>query len=344
MKTSIFTLLIFALSLMVSAQAPERFQYQTVVRDNAGQPIANHNVSFRINIHEGSPGGTVVYSETHTLSTNDFGLVNLQVGGGTVVSGTMAAIDWGSDEFHLETELDASGGSSFTSMGTSQLLSVPYALSSGDKVWEKNGANINYTAGNVGIGLTSPTNSLSILQPIGNANSVRFESSDHPSGKDLLELVVPNTASATSQFIEFQTGTSIVAAVNADGSAEFSKVTVDEELNATTSPDKGTVYANGLPIAYGYVSSGTTTASLVTDYGVVSVTKPAATTGEYRIVLNNTIVGEPVIIATSYNAGPGDEIATANKVSATEIEINIADGGGAALNSNFYFIVFGSVQ
>ena len=131
MKTSIFTLFIFALSLIASAQAPEKFQYQTVVRDNAGQPIANQNVSFRMNIHQGSAGGAVVYSETHTLATNDFGLVSLQIGGGTPVSGTMAAINWGSDEFHLETELDPSGGSSYSSMGTSQLLSVPYALSSG---------------------------------------------------------------------------------------------------------------------------------------------------------------------------------------------------------------------
>ncbi|WP_417609544.1 hypothetical protein [Owenweeksia hongkongensis] len=343
MKTSIFTLLIFALSLMVSAQAPERFQYQTVVRDNAGQPIANQNVSFKINIHEGSSGGTVVYSETHTLSTNDFGLVNLQVGGGTVVSGTMAAIDWGADEFHLETELDAAGGASYVSMGTTQLLSVPYALSSGDKVWDKNGTSAIYDGGKVGIGINTPSNFVEVT----GANSavlMSIEKTDAAGGNDVLEIRTQTGAPNNAAFIEMQRGSTVEARVNADGSAEFSKVTVDEDLNATTSPDKGTVYANGLPIAYGYISSGTTTASLVTDYGVASVIKPAATTGEYRIVLNNTIVGEPVIIATSYNASPGDEIATANKVSATEIEINIADGSGTALNSNFYFIVFGSVQ
>jgi hypothetical protein len=121
-------------------------------------------------------------------------------------------------------------------------------------------------------------------------------------------------------------------------------VTVEEDLDANTAPTTGRVYANALPVAYGYVSSGTASATLVTDYGVSTITKPASTTGVYQITLDKTISGNPVIIGTSYNASPGDEIVTANRLSSTEIEINIVDGAGNAVNSNFYFVVFGDAQ
>ncbi len=343
MKKLLVTLVFSISTLIVSAQAPDRFQYQTVVRDNTGQPIANQSVGIRINIHKGSAGGAISYSETHSSVTNDFGLVNLQIGGGTPVSGTMGAVQWGSDEFHLEVELDAAGGTNYVSMGTTQLLSVPYALSSGDKVWDKNGTSATYDAGNVGIGTNAPSNFVEVT----GANSavlMSIEKTDAAGGNDVLEIRTQTGAPDNAAFIEMQRGTVVEARVNTDGSAEFLNVKVEEDLSSSTSPVKGKVYANGLPIAYGYVSSGTTTATLVTDYGIASITKPASTTGEYRIILNKTVVGEPVIIATSFNGSPGDEIATANKVSATEIEINITDGSGVALNSNFYFVVFGTIQ
>ncbi len=123
-------LCILVITISANAQAPERFQYQTVVRDNSGNPIANQNVGFRINIHRGSSTGAVDYSETHNATTNDFGLVNLELGGGTSVSGSFNTIDWEGNIYFVEVELDPSGGSAYSSMGTTQLLSVPYALSS----------------------------------------------------------------------------------------------------------------------------------------------------------------------------------------------------------------------
>ena len=109
-------------------QAPESFNYQAVVR-NAGNIILNNQaVGLRMTIQQGSIGGTTVYSETFSPTTNAYGLVNLQIGNGTVVSGTFANIDWSAGPYFMETAVDVTGGTNYSVMGTSQLMSVPYAL------------------------------------------------------------------------------------------------------------------------------------------------------------------------------------------------------------------------
>ena len=109
-------------------QAPEGFNYQAVVR-NAGNTILNNQaVGLRMTIQQGSIGGTTVYSETFSPTTNAYGLVNLQIGNGTVVSGTFANIDWSAGPYFMETAVDVTGGTNYSVMGTSQLMSVPYAL------------------------------------------------------------------------------------------------------------------------------------------------------------------------------------------------------------------------
>ena len=128
MKNCIMTIcfLIFAIGLF--AQAPQAFKYQAVARDNSGNLIANQSVGFRISILQNSPTGTSVYSETHTVASNNLGLVNLDLGAGNPVSGTFSTINWGSGNYFVKVELDVTGGSNYLFMGTSQLLSVPYAL------------------------------------------------------------------------------------------------------------------------------------------------------------------------------------------------------------------------
>lgn len=124
----IYTLLVLALNAaLLFSQSPESFKYQAVVRDNGGNLVENETVGFRITILQSSPTGTPVYTETHSASTNEYGLVNLTIGDGT--SGDdFSAIDWGADEFFIKVEADLAGGTSYQQMGTSQLLSVPYAL------------------------------------------------------------------------------------------------------------------------------------------------------------------------------------------------------------------------
>lgn len=124
--------LLFVIVLLHSAdalaQAPQGFKYQSVARSNSGLPIASASIGVRISIHDLTATGTVVYRETHTAATNAFGVFNITVGTGVVTSGNFSSIAWGAGAKYIEVEADFDGGSSYTSMGTSQLLSVPYAL------------------------------------------------------------------------------------------------------------------------------------------------------------------------------------------------------------------------
>ena len=127
-KLSCFLILItlLCISLKSSAQPPNKFSYQAVCRNSAGNIIAGQAVSLRLTIHDQLPAGTVLYKETHSVTTNNLGLVTLAVGGGVVNTGSFSSIPWGSGSKYLEVELNT--GSGFSSLGTTQLLSVPYAL------------------------------------------------------------------------------------------------------------------------------------------------------------------------------------------------------------------------
>ncbi len=126
-KHTIFICLILQLA-MAFAQAPEKMSYQAVVRNNNNVLVSNHVVGMRISILQGSATGTAVYTETQTPTTNAIGLIAIEIGTGTLVTGTFANIDWANGPFFVKTETDPNGGTNYTLTGTNQLLSVPYAL------------------------------------------------------------------------------------------------------------------------------------------------------------------------------------------------------------------------
>lgn len=119
---------ILSFSITTFAQAPEKMNYQGVARDGSGNILADQSIGLEIKIHSSSGVGPIVYDEIHTTITNQFGLFNIQIGTGNIQSGTFSNIDWGNDEFYIETLLDPNGGNNFTSLGIQQLVSVPYAL------------------------------------------------------------------------------------------------------------------------------------------------------------------------------------------------------------------------
>jgi hypothetical protein len=130
MKKLTFILAI-CISLCSFAQAqipPKAFNYSAVARNAAGQPIATSTIGIQITILKTSTTGTSVYSENHFLNTDAYGLFNLVIGGGSLQSGNMSTIDWSADNYYLKVGMDANGGTNFLTMGTTQLLSVPYAL------------------------------------------------------------------------------------------------------------------------------------------------------------------------------------------------------------------------
>jgi hypothetical protein len=114
----------------VNAQTPEKMTYQSVIRNTTDQLVTNHGIGMKISILQTTATGTAVYAETHNTTTNANGLVTVEIGNGTVVSGDFTTIDWSSDIYFIKTETDPTqaGGTAYTITGTSQLLSVPYAL------------------------------------------------------------------------------------------------------------------------------------------------------------------------------------------------------------------------
>jgi hypothetical protein len=110
------------------AQTPQKMSYQSILRNALDGPIVNTMVGMKVSILKGSISGNAVYVETHSATTNINGLISIEIGAGNVVTGTFSAINWGDDSYFIKTETDPLGGNNYTITGTSQLLSVPYAL------------------------------------------------------------------------------------------------------------------------------------------------------------------------------------------------------------------------
>ena len=147
LRTSMYTT-VGALLLTISsfAQSPEKMSYQAVIRNAANALVTNQQVGMQISILQGS---TAVYEETQTPTSNTNGLVTLEIGTGTIVSGTFSSIDWSADTYFIKIETDPAGGTNYTITGTSQLLSVPFALyaktSSDAGAVAANTAKVGYT-------------------------------------------------------------------------------------------------------------------------------------------------------------------------------------------------------
>ena len=133
MKKTAFTTLFLLLitGILVFAQVPQKISYQAVIRDANGDLVVSDEAGIQISIFQGSATGTAVYTETHQATTNVNGLATVEIGGGTVVSGDFPSIDWSDGPYFLKTGIDPAGGTSYTITGTSQMLSVPYALQAG---------------------------------------------------------------------------------------------------------------------------------------------------------------------------------------------------------------------
>lgn len=166
----IFTLLAAVIfTANVFAQAPQKMSYQAVVRNSSDKLVTSASVGMRISILKGSATGSAVYVETQTPTTNANGLVTIEIGGGTIVSGKFDAINWAAGSYFIKTETDPTGGINYTITGTSQLLSVPYALYANaaneqdTTIWKKNSKNIYYNSGKVGIGTTSPNGQFEVI-------------------------------------------------------------------------------------------------------------------------------------------------------------------------------------
>jgi len=145
---NLFTLsMVILMTFSVFAQAPQKMSYQAVIRDAGNRLVTSHAIGMRISILPGSPTGTPVYTETQTPTTNANGLVTIDIGSVTPISG----IDWSVGPYYIKTETDPTGGTNYTIAGTSQILSVPYALYSETSQTSSNAVTITGTQTITGI-------------------------------------------------------------------------------------------------------------------------------------------------------------------------------------------------
>lgn len=112
---------------MSSTQAQQSFNYQAVARNSNGVPIANQSIGLQISVIQQDINNNPVYQEIHQVTSNPYGVVNLQVGNGTPVLGDFEKLDWSIKSF-VQVEMDITGGTNYQLSGTSEILSVPKAL------------------------------------------------------------------------------------------------------------------------------------------------------------------------------------------------------------------------
>jgi len=128
MKKIVLYHIVMMVWFLATAQVPQAINYQAIARDASGNPLTNRNISLRLTINIGINPGFPVYQETQTAITNQFGLFTLKIGYGNPITGIFSGISWAGGNKYLLVELDQNGGTNYLNMGSSELVSVPYAL------------------------------------------------------------------------------------------------------------------------------------------------------------------------------------------------------------------------
>ncbi len=196
--------LLFTLFLLAGAfaQAPQKMNYQAVVRNANNSLVANQNVSVRITLLQGSATGAAVYAETHNVQTNANGLMTLEIGGGSATNGSFAAIDWANGPYFIKSEIDPDGGINYSVTSTQQLMSVPYALYAATS---GNGEGPQGPAGPQGPqgeqGPQGPAGPQGATGPQGSAGATGPQGPQGAAGQNGVSPTVTTTTTATGTFV-----------------------------------------------------------------------------------------------------------------------------------------------
>lgn len=162
----IFTLFFTIATLTCFTQVPQGISYQAVAFNTGGTPVTNSAVGIKISILDNSTTGTVVYSETHIKTTNTHGLFNLNIGQGTPITGIFSNINWSTNSKFLKVEIDPTGGTSYTNVGSNELMSSPYSLIAEDVINDKDEQTISLSGNTISI-----SNGNSVSLPVNHDNS-----------------------------------------------------------------------------------------------------------------------------------------------------------------------------
>jgi hypothetical protein len=160
----IYTLLVISFaSNLIYAQAPQKMSYQAVVRNSSNNLVSSSTIGIKVSLIKGSASGNAVFVETHNQTSNSNGLVTIEIGNGTTISGVFDTIDWANGPYFIKTETDITGGTNYSLTSTSQLMSVPYALFAENSAAWTIVQDTVFTNKRVGVGTSSPDGIIEVV-------------------------------------------------------------------------------------------------------------------------------------------------------------------------------------
>lgn len=285
------------MSASLFAQAPQKISYQAVIRNTSNQLVTSSTVGIQISILQGSATGVASYIETHIATTNANGLATIQIGGGTLVSGDFATIDWANGPYFLKTDTDPNGGTVYSISGTTQLLSVPYALYA-----ETSGSNTDSQT------LSFAGTTLSIA----GGNSVNLNSLLNDADASTTNEI--QTLSISGQTLSISSGNSVTLPSATGNTLDQSYDQGGAGLGRSITADAGAVQINnsgtnttGLEINTG-VSNSTAVLANITSTGVgfrAESTNSANTFAAIQANTNSSNANNSAILGNNSGAGYG---------------------------------------
>ena len=328
MKKVLFALLMLGFTSLFA----QGFNYKALLTDNNGDALSNQAVDVKFSILNGA--NTAVYVETFNVNTDANGILSVNVGEGTVVSGNFSNIDWGSDTYSLKTEIDLNDGNGFQDFGTTEFKYVPYAKSADHAAVADDVGQLT----KLGVG-DMPTSS----------ELVRFKLNNPSWGQDVLDLEMNQApSSGTAQFIECNLGSSTKFSVNHDGSVvaagNISSIGDMSAQNISASGDisvggeiHGSDSGNADMKAYIYgdvLSIGSILSSSSSDG--FSVSHPG--TGHYVITFDNNPSGNYIVVVTKSHTTSPRMLTVFQHTD--NFDVYVYDTGGNAVDGGFNFVVF----
>ena len=273
-------------SVVLKAQSPQKINFQSIVRNTSGVIVSNKSVKFKITILSDSTKGNPVYSETHLKTTDAIGLVSLQIGSGTVSSGVFSSLNWGNASHFIKLEADFTGGNTYVTLGTQELMSVPYAMYAA----KTDTASLNLT------------NRFAEKAPINNPS---FTGTVGGITKAMVGLGSVDNTSDANKPVSSATQTALAAKVNtSDTSSMLSKYLRKADFPSGTSVGE-VMYWNGSK--WVSLSPGTTGQALIMSSTGLSwgclITNSADTPTTNPTLVVNTALTAPIMIATTGATG-----------------------------------------
>lgn len=345
------------ISFLTFAQVPQGISYQAIALNGSGAPVVSSNVRVKLSILDATVTGTVLYSETHLKTTNANGLFILTIGQGTVLSGSFNTINWGTNSKFLKVEMDATGGTTYALVGTTQLLSVPYALAAdslvtspgeGITLVSPNGTPYTLSVNDNGeLSLPTsnqPSNSPSDLYLYGTFNSWNAATALHFGGSGGYFYGYKYFTAGTQ--VKFLTGqnTNVIYGGNGSNgsltqngnaitipSAGFYKITVQDGNYSITS-------ANVVLNTWGGSSEYTMSYNVASGYFYYSYTQ-SDTFDHYRFIIGGDYYGDNIADGTIEQNGA--EIYTSNGEKLFKLYVNFDGTGNYTISSiptNSYLI------